>query len=82
MMEKEWVFSAFFLMLLISFLFEKKHSIRFSLDDVGAERAIERSIREAREQIDKGAADCKFLICDFLYINNNRILYFSTLSAT
>ena len=48
-------------MLLILFVFQNDHSIHFSLDDVGAERAIERSIREVREQIDKGAADCKYL---------------------
>jgi hypothetical protein len=30
------------------------------LDDVAAERAIERAAKDVRDQIDKGAADCKF----------------------
>ena len=34
-------------------------SLSLCLDDVGAEKAIERAIKDARDQIDKGAADCK-----------------------
>jgi hypothetical protein len=48
------------------------------LDDVAAERAIERAAKEVRDQIAKGAADCKFI--DFFFSVNNFL--FVTFSST
>ena len=43
-------------------VFRDCHSFVLSFqDDVAAERAIERAIKEVRDQIDKGAADCKLI---------------------
>ncbi len=38
----------------------RKHE-DFLLDDVAAEKAIERAAKEVRDQIAKGAADCKLM---------------------
>jgi len=38
--------------------------ILVSLDDVAAEKAIERAAKDVRDQIDKGAADCKSIFLE------------------